>query len=310
MDISISLGGYGELMDLPKYNKECGWDACELPLGGYFKGGIFNDIDNVDEAEMEKFFTDLRKRGEEVGFYFGQTHSQFDGHVRENVYPGGYEEAVKKEIACIKATHWLGSKRMVAHPHILMSRIYEFDMKESFEQACRFYERLKPALETYDVYCCIENMFHYDKKEQHMAPTILSHAEEMVRMCEALGPRFKICLDIGHCVLTQDDPAKSVRICGDKLYALHCHDNDGMEDLHTMAFMSQATTYIKGFKPLRVDWHELMQALKDVDYKGTLNFETGAPGPRELHEPIFRWYAKIARYLADYFENCTPKTAK
>ena len=38
MDISISLGGYLDLFDKPKYNKECGWDACELPLGGFFFG--------------------------------------------------------------------------------------------------------------------------------------------------------------------------------------------------------------------------------------------------------------------------------
>ena len=308
MDISISLGGYLDLFDKPKYNKECGWDACELPLGGFFlNGGRFDDIDNVTDEEMEEFFTSLRKRAEECGFYFGQTHSHFDGHIREKYYKGGYEEAVKKEIACVKATHWLGANKMVSHPHMLMTRVYEFNIPESFEQAATFYKRLAPALEQYDVYCCMENMFGWDRKEEHIAPIVFSHVSEIVQMCEYLGPRYKICLDIGHCTLTQDDPATSVRIAGDKLYALHCHDNDGLNDLHTMAFMPQSTSYIYGKKPLRVDLHELMQALKDVDYKGTLNFETGAPGPAELHEPIFRWYAKIARYLADYFEACEPK---
>ena len=145
MDISISLGGYLDLFDKPKYNKECGWDACELPLGGFFlNGGRFDDIDNVTDEEMEEFFTSLRKRAEECGFYFGQTHSHFDGHIREKYYKGGYEEAVKKEIACVKATHWLGANKMVSHPHMLMTRVYEFNIPESFEQAATFYKDSLP----------------------------------------------------------------------------------------------------------------------------------------------------------------------
>lgn len=304
MDISISLGGWMPVFDRIAYSKECGWDACELPLGSFFNGenAIFNDIDNVTDEMLEEFFGNFRKEAERVGFRFGQTHSQFDGHIRESVYKGGYEEAVKKEIACVKATHYLGAKRMVAHPHILNTRKYEFNIPESFDQAVKFYDRLIPTLEEFDVYCCIENMFHADPVHPHYCSTILSHAEEMVRMCDVLGKRFKICLDIGHLVLTQDDPAEAVRIAGDKLYALHCHDNDGFEDLHTMAYMPQSKHYIYGKSPMRVNWPELMKALKEVDYKGTLNFETGVPGPAEIHKAGYIYYAQIARYLTTLFD--------
>ena len=46
-----------------------------------------------------------------------------------------------------------------------------------------------------------------------------------------------------------------------------------------------------------------MKALKEVDYKGTLNFETGVPGPAEIHKAGYIYYAQIARYLASLFEN-------
>ncbi len=276
--------------------KECGFDAVDFQLGAYLgRGGVFSDIDKVTDEELKEYFTNLRLEAEKVGFEIGQTHSQFDGHLRS--YDNDIDEIVKREIASIKATHYLGSKHCVIHPLILVSRRYDRNEKESLDMTEEFYRRLIPTLEEYDVYACLENMWNYDAVYGNICATIFSHCDEMVRMCETLGDRFKICVDIGHGLLTQDDPIEMVKIAGDKLACIHAHDNDGVSDLHTFPWSVKETPYNTNWKPLTIDWIELMKAFDEINYRGNLNFEMNIPGPAPIKKAGAKYLAEIERYL-------------
>ena len=296
MKISVSNDvPVGELEQF-SFMKECGFDATDLSLEKYFgRKGIFSDIDSVTDEQIKEHFTMLRREAEKVGFEIGQTHSAFTGHPAH--YDFNMDEVVARQIASIKATHYLGSKHCVVHPIIMPGRRYDKLVKEAFDASVEFYKRLIPTLEQYDVYCCIENMWVSDPVYKNICSTILSHAQEMVDMCEVLGERFKICVDVGHGPLTQDDPAEMVRICGDKLVCLHTHDNDGFMDLHTFPFSVHCAPYSASWKPMRIDWNDFMKALDDVGYKGILSFEITAPGPRELKKAGLTYLAAIGRYL-------------
>ncbi len=278
------------------YLKSCGFDACDLALGYYFeRTGIYADIDNVTDEFIEEHFTALREEAQKVGFEIGQTHSQFTGHP--SVYDFDIDEIVKREEACIKATHYLGAKHCVIHPIIKPGRRYDLLVKEAFDESVEFYKRLIPTLEKYDVYCCIENMWVSDPVYKNICSTIFSHAKEMVEMCELLGDRFRICVDIGHGTLTQDDPAEMIRICGDKLACLHSHDNDGISDIHSFPYTLYSRPYSLAWTPMRVNWADVMKALDDVGYRGNLNFEVAVAGPRELHEAGLKYLSAIGNYL-------------
>lgn len=43
--------------------------------------------------------------------------------------------------------------------------------------------------------------------------------------------------------------------------SLHIHDNDLYNDLHTLPFLG------------KIDWKEVMRALKEIDYKGNFTYE-------------------------------------
>ena len=49
---------------------------------------------------------------------------------------------------------------------------------------------------------------------------------------------------------------------GDKLQALHLHDNDKIHDLHLIPFSKQ------------IDFNEVCKALKEIGYKGYFTLET------------------------------------
>ncbi len=300
MKISVSNGCYVSETEQFQYFKDCGFDAADFSLGKYFnRDGMFGDISNITDKQIKEHFTILKECADKAGFFIGQTHSAFTGH------PGGYdfdyEEIVKRQIASIKATHYLGSKYCVIHPIIMPGRRYDYLKQEAFDKSVEFYRQLIPTLEKYDVYCCIENMWVSDPVHKHICSTILSHAQEMVDMCNVLGDRFKICIDVGHAPLTQDDPVKMVHICGDKLAVLHAHEVDGISDLHTIPYSKFGKPI--GTSPMRINWEEFMKALKEENYQGTLSFEIGIPGPRELHKAGLEYLAAIANYLVSVYDN-------
>lgn len=286
--------------DLFQYLKDCGFDGVDFTMSRVFnKEFYFGDIDNVTDDMIKEHFTMLKQRADEAGITVCQTHGCFGGWLSK--YNNDCDDVVKRLVASIKATHYLGCKRCVIHPIISGRRRYDLYKKENFDEAVALYRRLIPYLEEYDVYACIENMFSSDPTYKHICATILSRAEEMVEMCEVLGDRFKICLDVGHCLVTQDDPVEAVRICGDKLWALHTHDNSGFYDNHTFPF-SVFGTYL-GYKPVRCDWTEFMKALKEVNYNGYLSFEITPPGDSpEVITAGYKYLAKIGRYLTSIID--------
>jgi len=296
MKLSVSNGIPVEELEQFKYLKECGFDAMDMSLEAYFgRKGKFGDISNVTDEQIKEYFTMLRGEAEKVDFEIGQTHSAFTGHPAH--YDYDIDEIIARQVASIKATHYLGSKYCVIHPIITPGRRYDMLVKEAFDESVEFYKRLTDTLEEYDVYCCIENMWVSDPVYKHICSTILSHAQEMVDMCDALGDRFKICVDVGHGTLTQDDPAEMVRICGDKLVCLHTHDNDGFMDLHTFPFSAHSVPYGESWEPMRINWNDFMKALDDVNYRGNLNFEISVPGPAALNRAGLKYLSEIGKYL-------------
>ena len=298
MKISKNTGDVSKFATL----KKCGFDACDFTVEGIFNKsrGQFGDIHNVSDEQIIEHFTSVREEAEKVGFEIGQVHGECSGHVRD--YPDGLDDMVQRQIASIKATHYLGAKHCVTHPLIMRGRRYDALAKENFDQCVDFYKRLEDTLIEYDVYCCLENMWHIDPVYGHICSTILSHAQEMVEMCNVLGDRFKICVDVGHGLLTQDDPVEMVRICGDKLACLHAHDNDGILDMHAFPFHRAGAPYGTSWKPLRMNWIEFMKSLDEVNYRGNLNFEVGMPGPADLEELHLKYLADIGKYLVSLRE--------
>lgn len=72
--------------------------------------------------------------------------------------------------------------------------------------------------------------------------------------------RLGFCFDSGHHNLYSSD-LDLLSLYGDKLMALHLHDNNGKDDMHALPFLGN------------IDWDKLSEKLKAVDYKGAAAFE-------------------------------------
>ena len=105
--------------------KKCGFDACDFSVEGIFNKtrGKFADIYNVSNEQIIEHFTSVREEAQKVGFEIGQVHGECSGHFRDYSYD--LEDMVKRQIASIKATHYLGCKLCVTHPLIMRGRRHD-----------------------------------------------------------------------------------------------------------------------------------------------------------------------------------------
>lgn len=74
---------------------------------------------------------------------------------------------------------------------------------------------------------------------------------------EISSPKLGLCYDSGHnnCFTPKRDFLKQY---GDKLFALHLHDNDGIDDLHMIPFDGN------------IEWYKIKSQIEDICYKGPI----------------------------------------
>ena len=297
MKLSCTLGGHGTLCEQIERVRRCGFDACSFPMESVFgKSGVLGHIEQVTDEQILNFFAPLRSLGDRIGLSFDQTFSVGGGECSDE----DWEDMRRREIAVIKATKILGAKHVIMRPIIERGRIYEKLAEENFERAVRFWESLAPALAENGVYGCIENVYTTDGTYKFCAPTICSTPKELVAMCDRLGDRYAICLDVGNAVLGREDPAYMAHVCAHRLRVVNLHDNDGFDDLHAFPFSRHRP---HTGTPPRIDWPKLIRALRDVEYAGNLNLDVAVPGPLAICDAGYEYLAELGAYLLTLHEN-------
>jgi sugar phosphate isomerase/epimerase len=77
---------------------------------------------------------------------------------------------------------------------------------------------------------------------EHTPGTALPSAAAALEVLERLGhANLGLLLDIGHCLLSKENPAAVVAQAKDRLFYVHLDDNDGASDLHWPLLKGQLT---------------------------------------------------------------------
>jgi sugar phosphate isomerase/epimerase len=114
-------------------------------------------------------------------------------------------------------------------------------------------KRVADLAEKRGVTLCAENIINH---------SYLEYAFERIR-----SPGLRFCYDAGHRHCGEPD-TDLLSLYGDRLAALHLHDNDGGGDRHFVPFEGT------------IDWQSEMSAIAATGYDGAITLEctTGAPG--------------------------------
>lgn len=202
-------------------------------------------------ADPVKYGAQLKSYCDDLGFTVPQGHTSFtEGFVGPQAL-----ERLKPEMDMFAA--W-GIQKAVLH--VNGGKDME-DKQARYDSWMENLRQLSEYVEGTGVTLCLENL---NSMEETRKPENLL---QMIR--DAGGKNMGICLDTGHLHLsntagtTHVTHGDFIRLCGDKLQALHIVDNNGDNDTHQMPFSARTG----------VDWVDVMRGLRDIDYKGLFNLE-------------------------------------
>lgn len=165
----------------------------------------------------------------------------------------------------IEATTRLGAQYAVVHP-------FRNEQNQTLiEQTVSLLAPFQEAAAKHGVTLCVENMN-------------TTTAQELCQIVDLMG--CAACWDVGHANLFGLNQSASIRTLGKRLQTLHLHDNYGVKDDHSLPFLGS------------VDWQGVMQALQDIQYPGTFNYEVNATHiPMELRMDHARYLVDAAKLL-------------
>lgn len=308
----LSAGWYvhSEAQKSLEFIKECGFDAIDFSMDQYFdtekanKEGVYmtkKGLETVLEKSKEEvieYFRPLKEASDKTGVLIGQMHAPFPLWFDKNQELNDHLVDILDK--CLAVCEYLGCPAIVVHP--IYRGTFELERESNLMQ----YRAFIPVIKKYKgIKICAENIF----KRMHNVPTKrivegrLSDSREAVELIDQLnseagGDYFGFCLDIGHALLTRKDIYEYIKALGNRLTVLHIHENDGEDDLHCMPY-----TYLDtATKNTVCDWNGFVDGLREIDYKGTICFESFRifhSFPKAVHAEALKLTSAIGRYWAE-----------
>lgn len=229
------------------------------------------------------------KKKEQLGVSFEQCHAYtynfLDSRLSQEELDY-HEMLVLRSIECCAL---VGARLCVTHPETKFGAVdqYRASMKGNLE----YFSRLLDKISRYQMELAIENMCDYaisPERKYGVTP------EELVDFVEAFQDRrMGICWDFEHADIMKQDQRDAILYIGKHLKATHVSDTHSPTDPELMHVM-----------PLfgKVDWKEVMKALREIHYQGCFSFEANNYGnwfPDELLPTALKLAFEIGQYLME-----------
>ena len=148
------------------------------------------------------------------------------------------------------------------------------------------YFELLPFAKEYGVKIATENMWNWDNEKGHSSFAACATAESFKKHIDIVNdPYLVACLDLGHAEMkgSGDGAPYMIRELGNRLQALHIHDNDRLHDSHQIPFS------------MDIDFSEIAKALKDINYQGYLTLEADSYLNDFKEENVFEGMKNLAK---------------
>lgn len=187
----------------------------------------------------------LKQIGLDNGIVCNQSHAPFPVSCPE------IRSLLKRSIEC---TAEAGGKICIVHP----------DNNKSPEENAEIYAEILPFAKSCGVKIATENMWNWNGEKDESCFAACATSESFNAHLDAVNdPFFVACLDIGHAEMrgSGSGAANMIYALGDRLQALHIHDNDRWHDSHQIPFS------------MDIDFKLIVKALKSIGYKGFFTLE-------------------------------------
>ena len=219
----------------------------------------------------------LKQIGLDNGIVCNQSHAPF---------PCIYPDVTPYLQRAIECTAEAGGNICIIHP----------DNNKTPQENAEIYFELLPFAKQHGVKIATENMWNWDNAKDESSFAACATSKSFVEHIDAVNDEFFVaCLDIGHAEMrgSGNGAVNMIKALGDRLQALHIHDNDKWHDSHQIPFS------------MSIDFETVVKALKEINYSGWFTLEAdnylNAYSAENMFDGI-KNLAASARRLADMFE--------
>ncbi|MBQ7565841.1 MAG: sugar phosphate isomerase/epimerase [Oscillospiraceae bacterium] len=298
--IETAISSARTLEDVYRYIADAGFDGVDASLNKLLTHTMIRNREMPTAFSDEKTLLDAAAPFGDAAKRYGletfQAHAPFPPYSGDAAYDAKLQEMF---IWFVHACDAIGCRKLVVHP-VLGLADFPLSWEEELEKTVALYASLIPAAKQYGVMICTENMFRTQKcaKNIKKVEEICSDIPEACEMLDDLNALageklFGFCLDTGHLLLLGKDVARAMVQLGDRLAALHIHDNNGLVDQHLGPYM--------GIQ----DWDRFVDGIVASNYRGVLSFETGTMWNRfdpALLPSALKFLAETGRLFAQRAE--------
>lgn len=246
-----------------------------------------------DDEEIALYTARIKAAAEKYDLKFVQFHAPFPTYNPKNALAGeNMKMACRKSIEICAAC---GCDTIIIHPCLSWETTEPLSPEDEWRINIDFYSSFIPTLKKCGVKCCLENMFIVDKRGKSFE-SVCSDISTACRYIDALNEiagetLFGFCLDTGHLLIVSRDIRLAMRELGDRLIALHVHDNDGAHDDHN-------APYVGGVQ----NWTHFLDGLRAIGYRGNMDMEAAnavTRFPDQLIPSALSLLADTANYFRD-----------
>ena len=251
------------------------FDMCRLDLG---KGIFRKNRHPLATDNYLAFARKLKQIGLDNGMVCNQSHAPYP------VSNPKVRSYLKRAIEC---TAEAGGKICVIHP----------DNNKSALENAEMFNELLPFAKDYGVKIATENMWNWNSVKNQSTFAACATSESFVEHLEAVNDDYFVaCLDIGHAEMrgSGSGAVNMIYALGDRLQALHIHDNDRHHDSHQIPFS------------MDIDFEQVVKALKDINYQGYFTLEADQYLKKFKNRKVLdgvKDLSSSAKRLADMFDN-------
>lgn len=242
--------------------------------------------------EVKEYYQDELNAIRRNGLVISQAHAVFPSYIPGHPEMLEYSMEIQKRI--VEYCAEIGCNRLVIH-NISLTDQDDQNTPESIEAMnIRMFTSLIPVLKNNQVIVCLETLFTHRGRD--VLEGTCANAYEAVRYIDQLNglagrEAFGICLDTGHMNLLRKDLRAYIPVVGNRIKALHIHDNRADEDFHLAPFTGN------------INWKHFVQSMHEIGYQGDIDFETFAQTDQAFEfdpELVMPWL-KLLYQIGDSF---------
>lgn len=280
-----------------------GFERVDFNLDTFLKNsdvysGKMNSFFDQNIDDLLAYFGEYKKAFDKYGIYLSQMHAPYPIFIwnRSDISEYMQKVVIPKSIVI---AGFLEIPWVVMHPFKLQ---YKYGLEAEQAMNVEFFSSIIPLLKEHKVKVCVENL--YEGIGNRITEGTCADPDDAIFYVDMLNMMageelFGVCLDTGHIQLTHRQPAEYIEKVGRRLKLLHIHENDAYGDLHQMPY-----TFGNDGKS-GTDWDAFAKALAEIEFDGTLSFETFPcmnSFPNGARDEVLRTICEIGKHMRDMMQ--------